>query len=236
MPNTKLLVALTVFALLGTNSLSASGVHSIASVTHQSTQKIFFPNRGTDLLYDQSDNDNGQGIIAQNFETEFDLYDSEAADDFKVPAGKIWRITEIHVDGTYFDGAGSADSFNVTVYTSKKGKIDKPIRSCPNASYYYDTQFDLGSEYIRCKVRLRKGSYFIAIQANMDFSAGGQWGWLTNTTVRNKPSLWRNPEDGLETGCIDFEETATCIDSDEGGDYSFALYGKAKDLGPGPLN
>jgi len=185
------------------------------------------------VLYDQSDNDNGQGIVAQNFETENDLYDSEAADDFKVPAGKIWKITEIHVNGTYFDGAGSADSFNVTFYSSRKGKIDKLIQSCPNASYYYDTQFDFGSEYVKCKVKLTEGGYFVAVQANMDFSVGGEWGWLTNNTIRHKPSLWRNPTDGFQIGCVDFEVTATCIDSGEGGDYPFALYGKACNL-PSP--
>jgi hypothetical protein len=226
MPNTKLLAALTAFALLGTGGLSASGVHPALSAKHQSAQRIVSPSRGTDLLYGQSDNDNGQGIVAQNFETAFDAYDSEAADDFTVPAGKIWKVTEIHVDGTYFDGAGSADSFNVSFYASKTGAL---IQSCPDASYYFDTQADLGSEYIRCAARLKKGRYFVAIQANMDFSAGGQWGWLTNDTVRQRPSLWRNPADGFQTGCIEFEATATCIDAEEGGDFSFALYGRAKD-------
>lgn len=231
MLNTKLLTVLTAFAVLGTSGLSASGVRPETSTKNQPKQKIFFPNRVDGLLYDQSDNDSGQGIVAQNFESVFDAYDSEGADDFTVPAGKIWKITEIYVDGTYFDGAGSVDSFNVTFYARKKGEIDKLVRSCPNASYHYDTQFDLGSEYIKCKATLKKGGYFVAIRANMDFSVGGEWGWLTNNSVRSNPSLWRNPEDGFQTGCVDFQPTLTCIEAGEGGDYSFALYGKAKDVG-----
>jgi hypothetical protein len=193
----------------------------------QPTHKILLPQRDAKLLYDQTDNDNGSGIVSQNFtDVGFDAYDCQGADDFIVPAGGTWKIEEVYVDGTYFDGTGSADSFNVTFYSSKKGKVGEVVKTCPDASYYYDTQYDFGSEHIRCKAKLKRGTYFVSVQANMAFFVGGEWGWLTNNTVRNHPSMWRNPGGGFDTGCTDFAPTTVCVSGDVGGDYSFALYGK----------
>ena len=81
MLNTKLVVALAVFGLLGTGGVSARGIHPAISGKQQSTQRTFVPSRGADLLYGQTEHDNVVGIVAQNFEPEFDIYDTEAADD-----------------------------------------------------------------------------------------------------------------------------------------------------------
>jgi len=225
-----MLASLAAVLLAGTTAVFAAS--PTPAVTAKAKQKIFFPNRVAALLYDQSDNDNGIGIVTQNFESSFDAYDSEGADDFTVPAGKIWKVTEVYVDGTYFDSVGSAHSFNVAFYSFKKGMVGKLIHACPNASYHFDTQFDFGSEYIQCKAKLRKGHYIVAIQASLDFSVEGEWGWLTNNAIRNKPSLWRNPGGGFHVGCTDFAPTKECISGTEGGDYAFALYGSAKDVPP----
>jgi hypothetical protein len=62
------------------------------------------------------------------------------------------------------------------------------------------------------------------------FATAGAWGWLTNNAVRHALSQWRNPADGLDTGCTDFRPTLECIpNGGEGGDYSFALYGREAD-------
>jgi hypothetical protein len=222
-----LITSAAALALAGTSSASIAGSTPGLKVRVLPTHKFLLPQRDAKLLYDQTDNDNGTGIDSQNFtDSGFDVYDCQGADEFTVPAGSIWKIKEVYVDGTYFDGAGSADSFSVTFYSSGKGKVGDAVKTCPEASYYFDTQFDFGSEHIRCSARLNRGTYFVSVQANMAFSVGGQWGWLTNNTVRNNLSMWRNPGDGFDTGCTDFATTTTCIPSGEGGDYSFALYGK----------
>ncbi|HEV8692354.1 MAG TPA: hypothetical protein VGQ91_18760, partial [Ideonella sp.] len=44
------------------------------------------PAQGPDAtLYDQNNDDNGIGIVSQNFEATFDAYDAQGADDFAVP-------------------------------------------------------------------------------------------------------------------------------------------------------
>ena len=45
-----------------------------------------------------------------------DPFDSFAADDFVVPAGQTWNITEVDVAGEYSVGGGPAASFNVFFY------------------------------------------------------------------------------------------------------------------------
>jgi len=50
------------------------------------------------VLYDQYDNfstEKTPNIPSQDAETALDFFDSQAADDFIVPAGQTWQITEV---------------------------------------------------------------------------------------------------------------------------------------------
>src|SRR5437763_8368480 len=53
-------------------------------------------------LYDQNSDDTGESINSQNFESSFDAYDDQAADDFLVPSSHVWAIKEVDVTGVYF--------------------------------------------------------------------------------------------------------------------------------------
>lgn len=220
-----LLAASATTALFTTSGVRAGVVRPAFSVKVEPQHRIAFPHRGSRLLYDQDDQDNPQAIVAQNFESAFDIYDCEAADDFKIPAGQTWKIGKIHLGGTHFSSAGPADSFSVTFYSSKKGKVGSAVKTCANAGYSY-SDMAFGSVDVICKAKLRKGTYFLAVLANMNFSQGGEWGWITNNTVRGSPSMWRNPGGGFGVGCTDFETTTNCIPEGEGGDFAFALYGR----------
>jgi hypothetical protein len=58
---------------------------------------------GSDVLYDQNDNDAGTGSVSQDFETANDPFDNASADDFVVPAGG-WTVTGVDATGIYFNG------------------------------------------------------------------------------------------------------------------------------------
>ena len=62
-----------------------------------------------DVLYDQMDQPAGTpgGVTSQDFEVDFDAYDSFAADDFVVPAGGC-TITGVDVAGEYSTGGPAA--------------------------------------------------------------------------------------------------------------------------------
>ena len=72
-------------------------------------------------LYDQLNNPGTVSTNSQDFETAFDAFDNFAADDFVVPAGQTWTITEVDTQGLYFNGPGPAASFHVFFYQDSGG-------------------------------------------------------------------------------------------------------------------
>jgi len=177
------------------------------------------------VLYDQNDrtDDSGVGIVSQNFEPEYDIYDSSGADDFTVPANTIWRIRRVATTGTYFDGTGDGVSATVTFYrnsVTKGGLPGAPITSVLVAN---PDRVGLGSFDMRLgrTIKLTGGhaggrTYWVGVVANMDFNVGGEWGWESRNTQFGNPSAWENPEDGFSTGCTTWQTTNSCIGAGEG--------------------
>jgi len=223
------LLASAAALVLSAGAASAGAVHpGLSAKANPAHHVIVFPHNAS-VLYDQSQGDNGIGIISQQF-TDFSggTYDAQGADDFTVPAGKTWKVTEVDASGVYFNGSGPADSFNVTFYSKIKGSKEKVKASCNNANYT-DTGF--GSPAIKCSANLNGGTkgktYYVSVQAVMAFGNGGEWGWNTNNAQAGKPGLWKNPGGGFGTGCTNYTPVLTCIPSGEGPDFAFALQGSS---------
>lgn len=195
----------------------ASASHGVGvsakSVTHSS-------HTAAGACYAQHDNDNGVGIVSQDFESSLDAYDSMGADN--VALKKTCKLKTVNADGIYFNGSGPATGFNVTFYAGKKSP-GKATKSCANASY---TDSGFGSPVIKCTGKLsKKKAKWVSVQAVLAFSAGGEWGWNTNNTVRGQASKWQNPGGGFGTACSSWGDTTSCIPSGEGGDFSYGLNG-----------
>src|SRR5262245_60984616 len=110
-----LLAAAAVITIYACNDASAAGRRPVAA----GVGKVHAAVHGRVAeLYNQNDDDNGVGIVSQNFETSLDAYDAQAADDFVVPDGHSWQVKEVDVTGVYFNGPGPAVSENVTFYKS----------------------------------------------------------------------------------------------------------------------
>src|SRR5256885_1665053 len=75
------------------------------------------------VLYNQNSNF-GYAIDSQNFSGSSSSLTSAAADDFVIPAGQKWKVTEVDVAGVYYNGSGPAKSEVVTFYTNQKGRPD----------------------------------------------------------------------------------------------------------------
>jgi len=182
-------------------------------------------------LLDNSSNDSGIGITSQNFEPSFDVYDNQGADDFVVPAGHKWVIKKLNVYGVYYNGSGPAASENITFYTSKN-KLPGTVKK----AYTAVTGTDSGGSFaitLPSSVALTGGTkgkhWYISAQVNMDFSAGGQWGWETSTnTLGYADAAWQNPGDGFGTGCTTWGLLNSCIPSGEGTSDMFTLKGVDK--------
>jgi hypothetical protein len=185
----------------------------------------------TTVLYSQNGTDSGIGIVSQNFESSFDVYDSRAADDFIV--GRKAKITEIDVVGVYFNGSGLAASENVTFYKNKKGLPGAVLADLPNLP---GTDNGTGTFWIpispQALPRCCRPPMWVSVQANMDFNppgiaSSGEWGWENQTTVVGAAAAWENPGDGFGTGCTTYTTETSCI-ADGQGDHMFTIKGKAK--------
>jgi len=219
-----LVAGLVVCSLL----VGGAAAGSVPGLTHlgavQTVQKFIRTQapHPTGVLYDQNDNDSGVGIVSQNFESDFDAYDSQLADDFVVPdTGHPWQIRGITVTGVYFNGDGPAVSETVTFYADANGVPGEVENTQTVVGADSAGSFTIPLE----KFALPQGHYWVSVQANMDFNPGGEWAWETRNVQNATGAVWQNPGDGFATGCTSWTNLLTCIAAGEGPDLMFSLSG-----------
>lgn len=189
---------------------------------------------GPEVLWDQRGGDSGTAIVSQNFEASFDQYDCQGADDFIVPEGETWVVQMIETIGTHFNGTGPLRSMRVTFHRNSANRPGRPgevLADFAEARVDDVTCEGCGSYFVYLPepVRLKPGKHWLALQGNIDFAVGGEWAWESSRTGRGRPAVWRNPGDGFQTGCVDYQRQLHCIgDLGQGPDFMFALHGKRK--------
>jgi len=216
-------IAVFVFALAGPANAGSATKPQVSAGTagrvHQGTAKA----RASAVpLYDQRDNDSGGAISSQNFEAGLDAFDDQAADDFSVPAGQAWTVTGVEAVGLYF--GGPAPSFNVSLYRDLGTSPGALVASYPSVVAAPDTAGTV-SLPISPSISLTRGTYWVAVQANLDFGAGGQWFWETRTVQSGDAAAWQQPGNGSSTGCVTWGPALTCIPAGGGPDQMFAIDG-----------
>jgi hypothetical protein len=228
---TTLLLASVAALALCAGGASAGTTHPVAHAKMNHAKAQFkTSNRALDVLYDQNSDSQGYSDISQNFESSFDAYDSQGSDDFTVPSGAKWKITEVDVTGLYFNGPGPAVSENVFFYKAdkKSGVPGKIVAEFDNVVGDDDGIGDFVINLGKKGAKLKAGNYFVSVQANMDFSVGGEWGWATRNTQVGTAAQWQDPGDGFATGCTSWSDEQVCLGSVGGPDHMFTLRGKSK--------
>jgi hypothetical protein len=178
------------------------------------------------VLYEQMANAGPNSLTSQNFETAFDIYDNQGADDFVVTAPG-WVIEVVEVLGVYYNGTGPAMSVNVWFYTNSGGFpgtiVEQRMNVVPSGG------LATGSFIIPISpaATLTPGTYWVSVQCNMDFAVGGQWGW-TEQLQSNLESKWQNPGGGFGTPCTTWGlRVTTCgVGAAPYYDFSFRLNGQ----------
>src|SRR5207344_2297978 len=97
------------------------------------------------------------------------------------------------VNGVYFNGLGPAASVNVNFYLNG-GTLPGAIPAGGN--YFNLPMTDTAGNFsipLPTAMVLQAGTFWVSVQANMDFSSGGEWGWLDRTVQSNSPAAWQNP-------------------------------------------
>jgi len=221
----KKIVLLATVALLASPIAGASAKAPHLATVHHGFAKAH-PSAGGNkhyvTLYDQNGNDAGESVVSDDFDSAFDAYDSQGADDFTVPALHQWIIKQVNVTGAYFNGSGPADGVTVYFY-SDNGGLPGDLIAQADGSEFTDTN---GSFSIKLDdgVSLKAGTYWVSVQADMNASGGaGEWGWEVNAVLNGNLSAWQNPGDGFATGCTTWATTESC--TGEGPDFMFSLVG-----------
>ena len=196
----------------------------------QATGILPVPELPLAVLHDQYDNATTEEpveIISQDAETAFDFFDSQAADDFIVPAGETWEISEVDVLGRY-DGPGPAESFHVFFYDNGAGNLPgNLIESRLGNPYTGDSDFVIT---LTSPVILSEGHYWISVQSRQDIQTNGFWLWHNRDVQSHVSAAWQNPGGGFPTGnCLIWFRKVACLNLGQAApDQVFRLVGTAQ--------
>ena len=174
------------------------------------------------VLYDQYDNASANATLSATFD-DFPTFSADLADDFVVPGGETWNVESIDADGTYFNGAGPAFDWNVFIYTDSGGLPGTQVYSTLNQPVTVNgTTFTVN---LTPAAVLSAGTYWIEIQANMDFATQGEWGWTDRTVQSNNPAAWQNPGGGFGVCPTWAPKLAVCVPTAGGPDQVYRING-----------
>jgi hypothetical protein len=236
MNKTVLLAAAAAFALTAGGASAAQ--HPAIAVSGAKVTPVFHKAKGAKVLYNQTSSENGEAIDSQNFTSgTYSAYNDSGADDFVVPKKAQWTITEVDAPGAYFDSSGIcsgscefATSENVIFYANgKKGVPGKALKggTFTNLSGT-DNDGSFSISLGKKGIKLKSGTYWVAVVANDDFSSTGyEWGWDENAKIHGNPAVWENPGGGFGL-CPSWGTINKCITSAPAGDFAFELLGKSK--------
>ncbi len=179
------------------------------------------------VLYSQYDNASSGDVSSQDFDSAFQQYEDQAADDFPITSSQNWSITEVDAAGQNTGNAPTA--FNIYFYTSVvSGAVTIPGSPVYSATNQAATQPTTGNYVIPLTVPAvlsGNSSYFLSVQARLNYSGGGQWYWQNRSVQASSPASWRNPGNGFGSGCTVWSEKLVCVPTEAGTDQIFTLQG-----------
>ena len=155
------------------------------------------------ILYDQYDNDLNNGIVSAD-RTDDPPLSAEAADNFVVPGGQTWTITEVDIRSPA--GFPTPTSFAVHFYTDASG--------LPGTEVYVATGLAVvgNPDYIitlTTPAVLASGTYWVSAVGTITVN---NWYWEGRSVTSNGfATAWRNPGGGYGLGCTDWARLQDCI-------------------------
>jgi hypothetical protein len=178
------------------------------------------------MLWNQNSNF-GPGVVSDNFSSANQAYTSYGADDFVVPVGQTWGITEVDVTGAYVNGSGPAPSVSIGFWAGKRRPTSLRHSftvSCTDNGGSFACIIPTKS-HGRPGLTLKSGMWWLEVVANCDMGTCGEWEWTENTAVTGKEAVWANPQRGWGTNCTGvFEPLDYCFGGPPA-DFAFDLIG-----------
>lgn len=224
MKNKKLqLIILLLLAIISSISISVQALNSNNAIGFDSNEnKSGSTNKSsTSLLYSQSDID-ANYRVSQVFDGILTSFTSEAIDDFIIPQGGIWNITELEIFGSGSNYQSLA--VHVRFFNDNNGTPeDIPFESFENLTTLTNTDAELYISLPPGGISLNEGHYWVSVQVATASSIAGQWFWHCNPDVYHDIAHWRNPDDGFNTGATEWTPNSEFYIVDY--DLAFSLYG-----------
>ena len=115
-----------------------------------------------------------------------------------------WAVQQIKVNGNYFNGPGPAASVNATFYFDSAGF---PGAVVSGGTFNNLSMSDTAGSFtipLPTSLVLTAGTYWVSVQANIDFNPFGEWAWSDRTVASNSPAVWQNPGSGFATSCATY--------------------------------
>ena len=166
-----------------------------------------------DTLFDQLDGLGSESgyYLSENFEEANDGVDSYLADEFAVPEDSIWTLERVGIGHFYEADEGfytPAPSFNVVLWSDDEGRPGSEVYradSLAAASTPPPAELTLGllALDLPTPAELPAGTYWLTVQANLNFSANGtRFLWYSRLGEAGAPAHLFNYGGGLPTEVI----------------------------------
>lgn len=214
---------IAVVVLVGLPAQANSAMPGVVSTSagQQAVKSLNTPASPNMVLYDQYDHAAGTAIISQDYGPGHDELDVFVADDFIVPEGQKWSLNQVDVRGQNFNSP--VDSFNVFIYNQQGTLPGSLVATRVDMTYNYnDPDFSIEVNPV---IELETGSYWISVQANLEYDTDGTWLWNVRTTKTNNPAVWRNPGGGAGLGCTTWGTLFDCLGWGADQDMVFRING-----------
>lgn len=205
-------------------AIAAPAVMQTRSATDQRIETSMPSLTAKEVLYGHT----GQwlaGVVSTDWDSGYDEMDIRIADDFTVPEGATWKISEVHAYGGMGSAGGELASANITFFKDRSGMPGKVVaeRLAAPIAKNVDGNF---SVVLSTPVKLKAGHYWLSVQGKTK-EVGTVWMWNASKGFSGSGAVIQNPGDGYEIGCRDWTPLKDCL-SRMPGDQMFELLGVAK--------
>src|SRR5690348_6003896 len=138
-----------------------------------------YPNRtsvaASTVLYDQSGAADGSAPT-QNYQAMYDVYDSEAADDFVVTDAAGWSISAFNFEVEFISGSAPADTkYDIHIYADENALPGTDVCDYPGVLGALDANQTNLSVALPTSCLLGPGHYWVSVIPNLDFPPKMRW-------------------------------------------------------------